>query len=104
MRDFKDKGAGELLVSLLPWLTESVMALITTFYLWNCYRGSNKSGYETRGTHILQLECRPSATTDNAEFLTRVLREIRGCHLRGPSVHSQVIGDVVVTTFDGEVD
>src|SRR6266403_2115126 len=44
------------------------------------------------------------ATTDDAEFLIRVLREIRGSKPRGPSVHSQVIGDFVVTTFDGEVD
>src|SRR6266516_4324020 len=42
-------------------------------------------------------------TTDDAEFLIRVLREIRGSKLRVPSVHSQVIGDVTVTTFEGDV-
>ena len=47
---------------------------------------------------------RRRSRTGNVELIIRVLLEIRGCHLRGPSVHSQVIGDVVVTTFDGEVD
>src|SRR5437899_2392171 len=48
MRDFSDKGPKNfslIIVSPLPGLMESGTVLSTTFYLWNCYRGSNESGF-----------------------------------------------------------